>query len=373
MDQVIFPVLVQKLFCFKIWRLLLIVGLIVGITFVYQCFAFPFGKTFYFSYARNGSIVVSDANATSLNNSKSIEVYAADLLKGTDSKHNFLEETSGIDEIYWNNTDPKTSMSSSSSEVRNQDGILSDVSPGFFKEGERNSSVVFVGNVTHGIETQPAEKKNDPWQPDLLTLNGNSTMARLFMSKRGRSKTTTISEMNSLLLQSSLSSRSTKPWRSSVRDRELLAAKLEIKNAPIARDTPGLSASVFRNVSTFKRSYELMERMLKVYIYREGEKPIFHQPIMTGVYASEGWFMKLMEENKNFIVQNPKKATLFYLPFSSQMLRIMFSEQKSNNNRKDLEKYLSSYLNLIAGKYSFWNRTGGADHFLVACHDWVCF
>ncbi|KAA3490091.1 putative glycosyltransferase isoform X2 [Gossypium australe] len=29
------------------------------------------------------------------------------------------------------------------------------------------------------------------------------------------------------------------------------------------------------------------------------------------------------------------------------------------------------YVELIAGKYSFWNRTGGADHFLVACHDWA--
>jgi hypothetical protein len=40
-----------------------------------------------------------------------------------------------------------------------------------------------------------------------------------------------------------------------------------------------------------------MERKLKVYIYREGEKPIFHQPKMRGLYASEGWFMKLMEGN----------------------------------------------------------------------------
>jgi hypothetical protein len=23
------------------------------------------------------------------------------------------------------------------------------------------------------------------------------------------------------------------------------------------------------------------------------------------------------------------------------------------------------------GRYRFWNRTGGVDHFLVACHDWV--
>ncbi|KAI5442003.1 hypothetical protein KIW84_011171 [Lathyrus oleraceus] len=108
-----------------------------------------------------------------------------------------------------------------------------------------------------------------------------------------------------------------------------------------------------------------MERKLKVYIYREGEKPIFHQPKMRGIYASEGWFMRLMEGSKRFIVKDPKKAHLFYLPFSSQMLRANIS------NNKQMEQYLERYVNLIAGRYRFWNRTGGADHFLVACHDWA--
>lgn len=61
-----------------------------------------------------------------------------------------------------------------------------------------------------------------------------------------------------------------------------------------------------------------MEKMLKVYIYEEGEKPVFHQPILTGIYASEGWFMKLLEENKKFIVKDPKKSSfiLFALQFT---------------------------------------------------------
>lgn len=114
------------------------------------------------------------------------------------------------------------------------------------------------------------------------------------------------------------------------------------------------------------RSYELMEQKLKVYIYREGEKPIFHRPLLRGIYASEGWFMKLIESNKRFVVRDPRKAHLFYLPFSSQMLRMNFMGSK-----KVQEKYLKNYVELIASKYRFWNRTGGADHFLVACHDWV--
>lgn len=115
-----------------------------------------------------------------------------------------------------------------------------------------------------------------------------------------------------------------------------------------------------------------MEHMLKVYIYKEGEKPIFHQSKMRGIYASEGWFMKLIEENRKFVVRDPRKAHLFYLPFSSQMLRIALFEQNFQS-RKELEEYLKNYVDLIAHKYGFWNRTGGADHFLVGCHDWVCF
>lgn len=109
-----------------------------------------------------------------------------------------------------------------------------------------------------------------------------------------------------------------------------------------------------------------MEQKLKVYIYREGEKPIFHRPLLRGIYASEGWFMKLIESNKRFVVRDPRKAHLFYLPFSSQMLRMNFMGSK-----KVQEKYLKNYVELIASKYRFWNRTGGADHFLVACHDWA--
>lgn len=114
-----------------------------------------------------------------------------------------------------------------------------------------------------------------------------------------------------------------------------------------------------------------MENTLKVYIYKEGKKPIFHDAKLRGIYASEGWFMKLMEKNKQFVVKDPKKAHLFYLPFSSLKLRNT-SQEQNPRTQKDLEQHLKDYTSLIAQKYPFWNRTNGSDHFLVACHDWVC-
>ncbi|KAJ6361522.1 hypothetical protein OIU78_002034 [Salix suchowensis] len=32
---------------------------------------------------------------------------------------------------------------------------------------------------------------------------------------------------------------------------------------------------------------------------------------------------------------------------------------------------MRNYADMIAAKYHFWNRTGGADHFVAACHDWA--
>ncbi|CAN0901509.1 Probable glycosyltransferase At5g03795 [Linum grandiflorum] len=181
---------------------------------------------------------------------------------------------------------------------------------------------------------------------------------------------TTIEEMNDLLAQNRRSSRAMRPRWSSVRDQEILAARSQIENAPELVNDQDLYAPLFRNVSQFKRSYELMERTLKVYIYKEGKKPIFHVPILKGLYASEGWFMKLMQGSKQFVVKDPQKAHLFYMPFSSRMLEYSLYVRNSHN-RTNLRQHLKDYSETIAAKYPYWNRTGGADHFLVACHDWA--
>ncbi|KAJ0811014.1 putative xylogalacturonan beta-1,3-xylosyltransferase [Helianthus annuus] len=117
-----------------------------------------------------------------------------------------------------------------------------------------------------------------------------------------------------------------------------------------------------------------MEKTLKVYIYKEGDKPIFHQPeaMLTGVYASEGWFMKNIKESKHFVTSNPEKAHLFYIPFSSQVLQLQLYVPGSHS-KKNLIQYLKNYVHRITTRYNFWNRTDGSDHFLVACHDWATY
>ncbi|KAK9145991.1 hypothetical protein Sjap_005894 [Stephania japonica] len=152
-------------------------------------------------------------------------------------------------------------------------------------------------------------------------------------------------------------------------DEALVYARKEIDNSPIVANDPDLYAPVFRNVSHFIRSYELMESILKVYIYPDGKRPIFHTPQLRGIYASEGWFMKLMEENRQFVTRDPARAHLFYLPYSARQLQHALYVPNSHNI-KPLSIFLRNYVKMLAAKYPFWNRTRGTDHFLVACHDW---
>lgn len=113
-----------------------------------------------------------------------------------------------------------------------------------------------------------------------------------------------------------------------------------------------------------------MEMTLKVYIYGEGKRPIFHQPLLSGIYASEGWFMKLLEESEDFVTEDPEKAHLFYMPYSAHQLELALYNPESHNLRP-LSIYLRNYVLWISRNYPFWNRNHGSDHFLVACHDWV--
>ncbi|KAF8393413.1 hypothetical protein HHK36_021657 [Tetracentron sinense] len=336
---------------------------------------------------QNGAVfekVVAQGKTSPLDNVESPDDGSI-IEKVIEPEHDPLEQVRKSDDDLSLHNDQKKTIGLTLEKVGSADGFASPllVSPTsnditLLRKLDANSStsdILVTVNISsmgkQATETQSKDKSPEQLQVGWVTLNNNSSStSNPIMGEKRRVSPTSISTMNILLLQSRISPSSMKPRWSSVRDRELLSVKSQIKNAPIIWNDPELYALVLRNVSMFKRSYELMEHILKVYIYREGEKPIFHQPQLKGIYASEGWFMKLMEGNKRFIVKDPRKAHLFYLPFSSKMLRMTLYEHNSNN-RKDLAQYLKNYVDMIAGKYRFWNRTGGLDHFLVACHDWA--
>ncbi|KAM7515433.1 hypothetical protein LguiA_005016 [Lonicera macranthoides] len=236
-------------------------------------------------------------------------------------------------------------------------------------------STLNKSSIAEGIELFRKDEDHLLLQSDFAASINDSEVTTKVRNKIMRTNmppksVTTLYQMNRLLVRHRRSSRAMRRGWASPRDLEIVAAKLQIENAISVKNERELFSPLFRNVSMFKRSYELMEQMLKVYVYKDGEKPIFHQPILKGLYASEGWFMKLMEGNKHFVVKDPRKAHLFYMPFSSRMLEYSLYVRNSHN-RTNLRQYLKNYAEKIAAKYPFWNRTGGTDHFLVACHDWA--
>lgn len=249
-----------------------------------------------------------------------------------------------------------------------------------FSADENSSPMIFESSNTSSMRKDTAgalkRDENSGLLPNNYSMSTSGsfsskvTAAKRKTSKKPPSRVISIHQMNELLRQSHASSSSARPlWPSGV-DQEMLFAKSQIENAPLIKNETRLYAPIYRNVSMFRRSYELMEKMLKVYVYQDGEKPIFHQPILDGIYASEGWFMKHMEANENFVTKDPGKAHLFYLPFSSRLLELTLYVRHSHS-RTNLIEYMRNYAGMIAAKYHFWNRTGGADHFVAACHDWA--
>lgn len=118
------------------------------------------------------------------------------------------------------------------------------------------------------------------------------------------------------------------------------------------------------------RSYREMERRFKVYVYNEGEVPIAHDGPCKNIYAIEGRFIAEMENNARFRTTDGEKAHVYFMPFSvTWMVKYLYKPDSHDQN--PLRNYVRNYVELILHRYPFWNRTTGADHFMVACHDWV--
>ncbi|XP_021857927.1 probable glycosyltransferase At5g03795 isoform X1 [Spinacia oleracea] len=126
---------------------------------------------------------------------------------------------------------------------------------------------------------------------------------------------------------------------------------------------------IYWNSNAFQRSYLEMEKQFKVYVYEEGESPLFHNGPCKSIYSSEGNFIHLMEINHQFRTKNPNKAHVFFLPFSVSMM-VTFLYQPHLRNLDFISNTVIDYIHVISNKYPYWNRSLAADHFMLSCHDW---
>ncbi|PUZ68774.1 hypothetical protein GQ55_2G055900 [Panicum hallii var. hallii] len=147
------------------------------------------------------------------------------------------------------------------------------------------------------------------------------------------------------------------------------AIKNKDKRPPLADKDYVPMGPIYRNAYAFHRSYLEMEKLFKVYVYEEGEPPVFHDGPCRSIYSTEGRFIYSMEMESRLRTRDPDLAHAFFLPFSVVKMVKMIYEPNSHD-MGPLKRTISDYIGVLSAKYPYWNRSLGADHFMLSCHDW---
>ncbi|KAK7330050.1 hypothetical protein VNO77_24235 [Canavalia gladiata] len=134
--------------------------------------------------------------------------------------------------------------------------------------------------------------------------------------------------------------------------------------------------SIYRNPYSFYQSHMEMLKRFKVWVYKEGEQPLAHDGPVNDIYAIEGQFIDEMDNSQSspFRARHPDEAHAFFLPLSLvNVIRYVYKPIMSQNeySRDRLQHLVEDYIGVVADKYPHWNKSNGADHFLLSCHDWA--
>ncbi|KAF8403432.1 hypothetical protein HHK36_011536 [Tetracentron sinense] len=137
---------------------------------------------------------------------------------------------------------------------------------------------------------------------------------------------------------------------------------------PIGSNGNYANNEVFHDRDIFIEDYGEMNRSFKIYVYPHKKDDPFANALLPvkfkpgGNYASESYFKKALMKS-HFITKDPAEADLFFLPFSIATLR--YDPRVGVGGIQD---FIRAYIYNISQNYPYWNRSGGADHFYIACH-----
>ncbi|XP_044494664.1 probable glycosyltransferase At5g03795 [Mangifera indica] len=126
---------------------------------------------------------------------------------------------------------------------------------------------------------------------------------------------------------------------------------------------------IYRNANAFYRSYLEMEKLFRIYVYEEGEPPMVHYGPCKNIYTTEGRFIYEIEKDNIFKTKDPDKATVYFLPFTIVMM-VEYLFVPGAHDINGIRRSVADYINVISTKHPFWNRSLGADHLMLSCHDW---
>ncbi|KAG4977164.1 hypothetical protein AAZX31_13G145600 [Glycine max] len=132
--------------------------------------------------------------------------------------------------------------------------------------------------------------------------------------------------------------------------------------------------SIYWNARAFHQSQKEMLKRFKVWVYEEGEQPLVHYGPVNNIYSIEGQFIDEMDNYhkwSHFRARNPNQAHVFLIPFSIvNIVQYVYNRNLRQPGSQSIQLLVEDYIRVIAHKYPYWNRTEGADHFLLSCHDW---
>ncbi|KAK9078782.1 hypothetical protein SSX86_002840 [Deinandra increscens subsp. villosa] len=164
-------------------------------------------------------------------------------------------------------------------------------------------------------------------------------------------------------------------------EKQLAKARGEIHKAIVQKNIASFKrngsfiseGTIYRNPFSFLQSQTEMMKTFKVWAYKEGEIPLVHDGPMKSIYSIEGHFVEEMEREGNpLAAKHPDEAHAFFIPISvAKIVHYLFSEDDQPQNfPARIRQIFEDYIGVIAERYPYWNRSNGADHFYVSCHDW---
>ncbi|KAH7546314.1 hypothetical protein FEM48_Zijuj01G0187200 [Ziziphus jujuba var. spinosa] len=135
--------------------------------------------------------------------------------------------------------------------------------------------------------------------------------------------------------------------------------------------SPSTTSNHAISVAGFRSHIEMVKRF-KIWAYKEGDRPLFHSGPMKHIYSIEGHFIDEMESGKSpFMAHHPDEAHAFFLPVSVANIVEYIYLPITSYDRDRLVRVVTDYVKIVGDKYPYWNRSSGADHFMLSCHDWA--
>jgi hypothetical protein len=124
----------------------------------------------------------------------------------------------------------------------------------------------------------------------------------------------------------------------------------------------------YHSRQVFEANYEEMKRKVKVFVYPHDDNDTYRDiyrawdKTPSGNYASEAYFKQALMKS-SFVTSNAAEADFFFMPVSITRARI-----DKRVGTEGVKEFCKQHVSAVQREWSFWNRSGGVDHFYLSCH-----